>query len=296
MTFTVLAPAKINLHLRILGRRPDGLHDVCTVLQSLHLHDTLRLHRRPGPLAVRSRSRAIPDGRGNLVWTAASALWAAIGRRGAPEGAAVTIGKRIPAAAGLGGGSSDAASALRGLCAVWGVAAREGWLRDVASRVGSDVPYFLAGGAAVARGRGERVRRVGELDPLWVVLARPSFGVSTADAYRWFDEAEPRRRSRRPAPPLPRGWRSLRGLSNDLEPAVVERLPEAGRMIERLRRSGALRAAMTGSGSVIYGLYRRPDDARAARLAVRRTGWRTLVSRTIGRAEFARMTAVAPGR
>lgn len=295
MTYTVLAPAKINLHLRILGRRPDGFHDVCTVLQSIHLHDTLRLHRRPGPLAVRSRSRAVPDGRDNLVWRAASVLWTAIGRRGAPEGVAITIIKRIPVAAGLGGGSSDAAGALRGLCAAWEVAARDGWLRGVAARIGSDAPYCLGGGAAVARERGERLRRVADLKPLWVVLAQPSFGVSAADAYRWFDEAGDGRR-RRPSPATPRGWRSLRGLSNDLEPAVVERFPEAGRMLERLRRTGALRAAMTGSGSVVYGLYRRPGEARAARLAVRRAGWRTLVSRTIGRAEFARMTAVAPGR
>lgn len=293
MTFTVLAPAKLNLHLRILGRRPDGFHDVCTVLQSIHLHDTLRLHRRPGPLTVHSRSRAVPDGRDNLVWRAAGALWTALGRRGAPEGVAITITKRIPVAAGLGGGSSDAAGALRGLCAVWEVAARDGWLRGVAARIGSDAPYCLVGGSAVARGRGERVRRVGELEPLWVVLAQPAFGVSAADAYRWFDEAASRRR---PPPSPPRGWRSLRGLSNDLEPAVVERFPEAGRMIERLRRTGALRAAMTGSGSAVYGLYRQSSEARAARLAVRRGGWRTLVSRTIGRAEFARMTAVAPGR
>lgn len=294
MTFTVLAPAKLNLHLRILGRRPDGFHDVCTVLQSIHLHDTLRLHRRPGPLTVRSRSRAIPDGRDNLVWRAAGVLWTALGRRGAPEGVAITITKRIPVAAGLGGGSSDAAGALRGLCAVWEVAARDGWLRGVAARIGSDAPYCLVGGAAVARGRGERVRRVGALEPLWVVLAQPAFGVSAADAYRWFDEAASRRR--RPAAAPLRGWRSLRGLSNDLEPAVVERFPEVGRMIERLRRPGALRAAMTGSGSAVYGLYRRSSEARAARLAVRRAGWRTLVSRTTGRAEFARMTAVAPGR
>lgn len=294
MTFTVLAPAKINLHLRILGRRPDGFHDVCTVLQSIHLHDTLRLHRRPGPLTVHSRSRAVPDGRDNLVWRAAGALWTALGRRGAPEGVAITITKRIPMAAGLGGGSSDAAGALRGLCAVWEVAARDRWLRGVAARIGSDTPYCLGGGAAVARGRGERVRRVGDPEPLWVVLAQPSFGVSAADAYRWFDEAASRRR--RPPPSPPRGWRSLRGLSNDLEPAVVERFPEAGRMIERLRRTGALRAAMTGSGSAVYGLYRQSSEARAARLAVRRAGWRTLVSRTTGRAEFTRMTAVAPGR
>ena len=294
MTCTVCAPAKINLHLRILGRRPDRFHEVCTLLQSVGLHDTLAFRRRPGPLTVRSRSSGIPQDRANLVWAAASALWTASGRAGDPTGAAVTITKRIPAAAGLAGGSSDAAGALRGLCAVWGIAASDGWLRGVASRVGSDVPYFLAGGTALVRGRGERIHGLPDVEPLWVVLSCPPFGVSTADAYRWFDVAAGPGGTG-PAATLPRGWRrGLRGLVNDLEPVVVERHPEVGRMVERLRRTGALRAAMTGSGSAVYGLYSASAAAHAARLAARRRGWRAVVTRTMARAEFGRMTAVAP--
>ena len=295
MTFTVHAPAKVNLHLRILGRRPDGFHEVLTLLQSIHLHDTLTFRRRPGPLTVRCRNPQIPAGRANLVWTAASVLWAALGRRGEPAGAAVAIRKRVPAAAGLAGGSSDAAAALRGLCAVWGAPAGAQRLRALASEIGSDVPYFLDGGAALARGRGERIRRVPDVEPLWVVLARPPFGVATADAYRWFDAEPPRRAPAERPPGLPPRWRrTWRGLENDLQPVVARRQPEVAVMVDRLQRTGALVAAMTGSGSVVFGLYRQRPAASAARLAVRRRGWRTTLTRTTGRAEFARLAAAVP--
>ena len=294
MTFIVRAPAKINLHLRILGRRPDGFHEVQTLLQSIDLHDALAIHCRPGPLTVACRASAVPAGRANLVWRAAHALWAELGRRGEPAGAAVTIRKRIPPAAGLAGGSSDAAAALRGLCAAWGVQAGARRLHAAASAIGSDVPYFLAGGAALAAGRGERIRRIPDIEPLWVVLARPGFGVATADAYRWFDADRPQAGT--PGAGLPRGWRhTWRGLANDLQPAVARRHPDIAAMAQRLQRSGALLAAMTGSGSVVYGLYGQRRAAAAARRAVRSAGWRTTLTRTIGRSEYARLTAPRPG-
>ena len=295
MTLTLCAPAKINLHLRILGIRQDGFHEVQTLLQSIDLHDSLAIRRRPGPLTVACRAAEVPTGRANLVWSAACALWEELGRRGEPEGAAVTIRKRIPSAAGLAGGSSDAAAALRGLCAVWRVHAGARRLRAVASAIGSDVPYFLSGGAAMAGGRGERVRRVPDIEPLWVVLARPAFGVATADAYRWFDAERTRPGPPRRSAGMPAGWRQTwRGLVNDLEPAVARRHPDIAAMVQRLQRSGALLAAMTGSGSVVYGLYRRRPAAEAARRAVRRHGWRTTLTRTIGRSEYARLTAPPP--
>ena len=295
MNLTVRAPAKINLHLRILGIRPDGFHAVQTLLQSIDLHDSLTIRCRPGPLTVACRAADVPAGRDNLVWTAACALWEALGRRGEPEGAAVTIRKRIPAAAGLGGGSSDAAAALRGLCAAWRVQPGARRLRAAAAAVGSDVPYFLAGGTAAAGGRGERIRRAPDVEPLWVVLARPAFGVATADAYRWLDADRPHPGAPLPPPGLPAGWRrTWRGLANDLQPAVARHHPGIAAMVERLRRSGALLAAMTGSGSVVYGLYRGRPAADAARRTVRRPGWRITLTRTIGRAEYARLAAAAP--
>lgn len=294
VALSVRAPAKINLHLRILGLRPDGFHEVRTLLQSIDLHDTLTFRGRPGPLTVACRAAQVPPGRGNLVWTAACALWEAFGRRGEPSGVAITIRKRIPPAAGLAGGSSDAAAALRGLCAAWQLPMAAPRLRAVAAEIGSDVPYFLAGGAALAAGRGERIRRVADIDPLWVLLARPAFGVVTADAYRWFDADAAGGSLPRPDVALPAGWRrTWRGLANDLEPAVARRHPDIGAMVAGLQNTGALLAAMTGSGSVVYALYRERRVAEAARRSVRRRGWRTTMARTIGRSEFARMTAAA---
>ena len=184
----VCAPAKINLHLEVLGLRGDGYHDVRTILQSVALADTLVLTPRRGPFTVRSRAQAMPRDRENLIWRAAAALWRALGRSGDPSGVAVTIRKVVPAGAGLGGASSDAASALRALRRIWAPDAPDRLLRDVAAAVGSDVPFFLQGGTVVATGRGERTRRLAPVDPCEVVIGVPGFEVSTAAAYRWWDE------------------------------------------------------------------------------------------------------------
>ena len=281
------------MDLRIFSLRPDGFHEIQTLLQSIYLYDTLSFRQRPGPLTVRSRSSGLPLDKANIVWTAASVLWSAIGRHGIPTDVAISIRKRIPISAGLGGGSSDAACALRGLCAVWGIKPNHNWLKELASFIGSDVAYFIDGGTAIAKGRGEQVRRVREIDPLWVVLAQPKFGISTATAYRWFDL----KTAQRPIglrQSLPRSWRqSMHCLANDLEPFVVHQHPEIGLMVERFKKANALMAAMTGSGSAVFGLFKECSAARAARLAVRRPGWRTSISRTIGRAEFARITVVS---
>ena len=287
MAVVVRAPAKLNLDLRILGRRSDGYHELRTLFQSIALHDTLKFRRRRGRLTVRGRNPDVPRDERNLVWDAARRLWGSLGRRGDPEGVAVTITKRIPMAAGLGGGSSDAASALRGLCALWEVSPSLGRLRELGASVGADVPYFFTGGLSLGTGRGARLRRLVDLDRYWIVLAVPSFGVPTAPAYAWFDRAGPRSTVR-----LPRGWRrQLAGLRNELQPPVVTRHPDIGVMVERLLATGAAHAAMTGSGSSVFALYRRRADAVAARRAARLPRWRTLLSWTLGSAEFNRFTA-----
>ena len=288
----VHAPAKLNLDLRILGRRPDGYHELRTILQSVSLCDTLTFSRRSGPVAVRSRTAAVPRDEANLVWKAADVLWRGLGYRGDPQGIAISITKRIPMEGGLGGGSSDAASALRGLCALWDATPSPLRLRELAASIGSDVPFFLDGGVALGVERGDRLRRLSDLEPHWVILAVPRFGVSTATAYRWFDDTRSVLRK-----PLPSGWRGrLDRLHNDLERPVVKHHPEIAMMVERLRASGAVHAAMTGSGSTVYGLYRRHADAVTARQKVRSPGWQTLLSRTLARREFSRLTAITPRR
>ena len=282
------APAKLNLDLRILGRRRDGYHELRTLFQSIALHDTLKFTRRPGRLTVRSRTPGVPRDDMNLVWVAARMLWDSLGHRGDPQGVAVTITKRIPMAAGLGGGSSDAASALRGLCALWDVSPSLARLRELGAGVGADVPYFLTGGLSLGTGRGGRLRRLVDLDRHWIVLAIPRVGVPTASAYVWFD-----RSGQGSTGGLPRGWRGrLSALHNALQPPVVTRYPDIGVMVERLRATGAAHAAMTGSGSSVFALYRRRVDAVAARRSVRLPRWRTVLSWTLGSAEFGRLTAI----
>ena len=285
------APAKINLDLRVLGKRQDGFHELRTVLHSIALHDTLSFKDRAGPITVRSRTAGVPRDRRNIVWRAACELWTALGRPGRPRDVAISIRKAIPMAAGLGGGSSDAACALRGLCALWEVSPRPADLRRVASRVGSDVPFFLDGGVSLASGRGERIRQIAALEPLSVVLVLPRFGVPTAAAYSWFDADRGCGVEHASHVSLPRGWRRrMWTLVNDLEDVVAARHPEVSAIAEALRSAGALRAGMTGSGSAVFGLFTRRAHALEAQRALRRAMWRTLVSRTIGRAEFERLT------
>ena len=292
-SWRVRAPAKINLDLRVLRRRPDGFHAVATVLQSVALHDTLSISARGGPLTVRSAARSVPADRDNLVWTAGAALWRALGRTGDPAGAAVVIRKRVPAAAGLGGASSDAAAALLALRSCWQPSAGRRLLEEVAARVGSDVPFFLRGGTVRATGRGERLRRLAALQPYWVVLAVPDFGVSTADAYRWWDlDGQPGASG--DIAPAPSGWRrDPRRLRNDLEAPVARRHPEIRGLAARLRDAGALHAALTGSGSVVFGLFESRARAGGARRALLAAGVHALLTRTIDSVACARLAAVA---
>ena len=305
--FEVRGPAKVNLDLRVLGLRADGFHEVRTILQTLALHDTLTVTVRPGPLTVRSRAPWMPRDRDNLVWTAGAALWRALGRSGPPAGAAVAIRKRIPAGAGLGGASSDAAAVLRALHRVWAPAARARLLHEVAAAVGSDVAFFLRGGTMLATGRGERTRALPALRPYVVVLASPPFAVSTPAAYRWWDamggrtgRGGPADRSSRTGGDgasggrAPAGWRADPGrLRNHLEDPVVARRPEIGEVASRLRAAGAWRAAMTGSGSAVFGLFESTAAGVRARRAIRRPGWRTVLTRTVDAAACARLAAVA---
>ena len=189
-------------------------------------------------------------------------------------------------AAGLGGGSSNAAATLRGLSSLWGVSPSVKRLRELAASIGSDVPYFLTGGLSAGFDRGVRLRRLSDLDQYWVVLASPTFGVPTALAYKWFDQSPAKLPSKRP-----RHWRQrLRLLGNDLQESVVRRHPEIGAMVDRLQATNASLAAMTGSGSTVFALYRCKVDAVFARRQVRSRGWQTVLSRTIGSSEFTRLT------
>jgi len=285
-TFHVKAFAKINLALRIVGSRTDRYHDLETTFQSLRLHDTLSFKSVPGETFRLSCDDPLcPIDDRNLVWRAAALVWRAAGRSGDPRGVRIALKKRIPMQAGLGGGSSDAAAALRGCSALWRVAHAK--LVTLAAELGADVPFFLEGGTAFGAGRGDRLTRLPDHPHAWVVLLIPSFGVSTKDAYGWFDEAMSD----------PYVGRVLREQPlNDLEVPVTRHHPEIGRMIRALERSGASTAAMSGSGSAVYGLFSSRASATAAASALERRGRRAVVTETLGYLRYRDLSRISRRR
>jgi 4-diphosphocytidyl-2-C-methyl-D-erythritol kinase len=264
-TRVVAAPAKVNPFLRVLDRREDGYHNIESVILPISLADELEIHAFADPGQFRTLSlslevtgepdlvRGVPVDESNLVMRAAKVLADRAGVRGFAE---VHLHKRVPSAAGLGGGSSDAAAALIALNDLWGVGLDDDGLRDVAAEVGSDVPAMLRSGPVIAHGRGEDVTRVALPAYLWALVAF-DFGISTRDAYAWWDED-----GGRTGPPVdPLSEKLTAGpaglgprLFNDLEPPVVRRHPEIGRAKQVLLEAGAVGAVMSGSGPTVAGL------------------------------------------
>jgi 4-diphosphocytidyl-2-C-methyl-D-erythritol kinase len=299
MELTLPAHAKINLDLRILGVRPDGFHDLKTIFQSLALHDDVTITARKGPFAIECDDPKIPRDERNLVWKAAALLWNTAGksRRETPRDVVVSLRKRIPAAAGLGGGSADAAIALLGLARVWDLNVDIPTLSRIASTIGADVPFFLVGGTALGLGKGDDIYPLVDLPRTYVVIVRPHFGVSTAEAYGWFD-TEPRRPVREAARrPVPEHWPQwATTLRNDLEPAVVRHHPTVSRIKQALLDAGAVVASMSGSGSAVYGLFERLDAARRTAADLTQPNWLVISTRTLSRTEYAnRIRAVLAG-
>jgi 4-diphosphocytidyl-2-C-methyl-D-erythritol kinase len=289
LKLTVRAHAKVNLDLRVLGVRADGYHELRTVFQSIDLHDTIVCADRPGPFTITCRDARVPTDSSNLVWKAAAALWTALGRAGSVSDTAVRIDKQIPIEAGLGGGSADAAAALSALARLWGGAPLT-LLREIAAGVGADVPFFLSGGTALGLGRGEEIYPLVDLPPHYVVVVRPPFGVSTAEAYAWYDEDRAAGlRENRELQLLPVPWPSRAAqMINDLEPPVMRRHQEIGALTQQLRELGATAAAMSGSGSAVFGLFRTRPAAERALKPLSRNGARALITRTMTRAEHER--------
>jgi 4-diphosphocytidyl-2-C-methyl-D-erythritol kinase len=286
-TITGRAFAKINLTLRVLGARPDGYHELRTVLQAVALHDTLVFRATRGPFKIDCTDPQCPTDGTNLVWRAAEKVWRAIGRRGQPRDTVVRIVKRIPMQSGLGGGSSDAAAAIRGLTALWRADVSHEHQRRIAGELGADVPFFLEGGAALGLDRGDLLFPLADQPNTWVALVVPSFGVSTKDAYRWFDQAAPSRRALVARRPISgRSILPIEEIVNDLESVVAAHHPQIPRIVSELRKFGARDAAMSGSGSAVFGLFESRGRAEQAAGAFGRRGYRSFVTRTIGRSRY----------
>jgi 4-diphosphocytidyl-2-C-methyl-D-erythritol kinase len=296
---TVRAHAKINLDLRVLGPRLDGYHELRTVYQTIALHDVIECVPREGPLAIECDAAGVPLDGSNLVWRAAEALWRALRRRTPVRDVLIRLQKHIPLQAGLGGGSADAAATLMALSRLWKVPVRPAQLTDVAATLGADVPFFLAGGTALGLGRGDEVYPLADLPRHWIVLLVPGFGVSTAEAYSWYDSERDLSRgvgSREPQH-VPGPWPSRAAqMINDLEAPIARHHPEIDHMRTALRRAGALAAAMSGSGSAVFGLFQKRDDALAAVDGLSGSGWRVILTESLDRGEYARRSRPAVRR
>jgi 4-diphosphocytidyl-2-C-methyl-D-erythritol kinase len=284
---TLRAPAKINLNLRVVGRRPDGFHDIESVVQSVTLHDTLEIAIEGTGLGLEVDDPAVPAGAGNLVHRAAERLLD--GAAGKPPGIRMWLTKRIPAGAGLGGGSSDAAAALVGIDRLLGLGLPAAALAAHAAALGSDVPYFLTGGTAFLTGRGIEVEPMADAPPADVLIVDPGVPVSTAAVYAQVQEPltlAPKPASMSGFGRIPVDLVSWVRAGNDLEPHAARFCPDIVRIRSMLAGAGALAAAMTGSGSAVFGLFASADAAAGAARRAEAVGFRTYRCRTLDRASY----------
>lgn len=265
----VHAHAKVNLSLRILAREPSGFHQLETVFCLLELADAVRVERQPTEgvtLDVAGPDLGPHDD--NLAVRAASAALATLGH---PFGVHITLTKRIPAGAGLGGGSSDAAATLDAVNRLGGGVIPHAELMNLGRELGSDVPFFLSrAGLALAWSRGERMFRLPPLPPRPFLVVVPSESVSTPDAYGWWDDANPDGRSRGPVvldADVFGSWGSAARVgANDFESVLFGRFPTIRDVFEKLTLTGPLLCRVTGSGSAVFAVYRSETDRDDAAL------------------------------
>ena len=284
----------MNLALEVLGRRDDGYHEVVTVMQTVDLSDRLVLEDAT-ECSLDTVAPGIPTDATNLALKAALVLREAAG---GSRGVRISLDKRIPVAAGLGGGSADAAAVLVGLNRLWGLRWPRARLGEVATRLGMDVPFFLTGGLALATGRGEQVERLSG-PPLALVLVNPRFAVPTREVYAGVAPAMygdgSRTRALTRALGTGRATRVAASLYNGLEPVVAGQHPQITQMEAALLAAGALGAVMSGSGPTVVGVARSFEHARQIRARVTRGSWSCWAVRAL-RGPAVRVRGVALGR
>jgi 4-diphosphocytidyl-2-C-methyl-D-erythritol kinase len=296
-SLTLHPHAKINLGLRVLGRRADGYHDLRTRFQTIDLTDDLILEKKPSGLRLKVEGAATGPENSNLALRAARAL--AEDRREAP-GASLLLRKRIPPAAGLGGGSSDAAATLLGLNLLWDLGLDERELSRIAKGLGADAPFFLVGGSALGLGRGDTIVPLKDVSDFHVALVLPPFDSRTPEVFRLWDEtlaarggtSEGRPRFTEGSAADPASGPSAASVHNDLEELIVSRHPQLAEYLEVLRRHGARGAALSGSGPSVYGLFETREEVSALLRAPEWRGVRVVGCEPIGRAEYRRRLGI----
>ena len=281
----VEANAKLNLTLDVLGRRPDGYHDMRMIMQSVELADLLDITRSgSGELRVSTNLHFLPNNAKNLAAQAALRWWEAQGN--ASQGLDITIDKHIPVCAGMAGGSSDAAAVLRALNELEGAGLSLAQLARIGEQVGSDVPYCVTGGTALAEGRGEVLTPLPPLPPCWVVLCKPEFSISTPALFAKIDSVKLRCRPDTQGVIAALEARDLVGVARRMYNVFEDALPERQRsrvndIKNVLIQCGALGASMSGTGPTAFGLFDSEALAREAQERLTGVGGEVFLTRTV---------------
>ena len=287
-SFTLPSFAKINLMLRVLGKRPDGFHELFTVFQSVSLHDDITFRDGEG-ISLTCPNKSIPIDEKNLIVKAANLLQR---HSGVDRGASMHLTKRIPSPGGLGGGSSNAAVALIGLSRLWEIDESFDELKGMAAEIGSDVPFFLHGGTAIGTGRGEEIEPIADIDPGHLLIVTPNVRVSTPEAFKRLGAqnltSEDLNRilivCRLEAEKLdPR----QSDLVNDIEAAVFAAHPEIKRVKRTLLDLGAANAMMSGSGASVFAVFEKEETRQTALKALDdEVNWRKFAVAAVSRDEY----------
>lgn len=256
------APAKINLSLDVLGKRPDGYHEVEMVMQTIDLRDVVAIEETTRDITVTTDRPDLPGGQSNIAYRAARMLADEFKIK---RGVGIHIKKNIPVAAGLAGGSADAAAVITGLNHLWDLGMSGEQLEAMGASVGSDVPFCIKGGTALARGRGEILTELAGLPEMWFVLVKPPLEVSTAEIYSNFNPGQVTERPDTGAMIKAVHNRDtgsiIKNLVNVLESVTLKRYPGVALIKRDVEEAGAIRALMSGSGPTVFGVAESRSDA-----------------------------------
>jgi 4-diphosphocytidyl-2-C-methyl-D-erythritol kinase len=278
-SISLKAPAKVNYLLDVIRRRPDGYHDLRMVMQRVNLCDeiSITLTETPG-IKVSCGRNGVPDGPGNIAWKAASSL---LDLCESNQGVEITISKHIPVAAGLGGGSSDAATVLMGLNELLNRGLSDQRLMEIGVSLGADVPFFIFKKTALAEGIGEELTAMPDMPTAWVLLVNPGIHVSTAWVYKNLQLT-----NRGELNKLPVSYRTLNEVcsifANDLETVTIPSFPVIAEIKSAMLHCGAMGAMMSGSGPTVFGLYGNRKSAEHAQAVITTdTTWFSAVVETL---------------
>jgi 4-diphosphocytidyl-2-C-methyl-D-erythritol kinase len=256
MRATYRSFAKVNLHLEVLGQRPDGFHELRTVFQSIDLHDLVSLEIGGRGVRLEVTGARVPSNRSNLAHRAAAAFLSTWAR---PEGVSIELRKRIPVGGGLGGGSSNAATVMLALRDLLGEKrASDSRLKEIGCSLGADVPFFLTGGTALGTGRGDEILPLVDLPERELWLVTPAFESSTAAVFRELADLTPDRQISSMGPLAWEdgvGWAMVERGRNDLQPLVARRFPDVGRVYNALIEGGARLVRLSGSGATLFACF-----------------------------------------